>query len=156
MTAKRRNTSDAAYAKSNSIDTVALTKFRKDEYRDLLKDGNRQQKAQALINYLCEKFHIPTVPVLVVNTPQPHATNGKGTLKSKTLGSYTHSLIACRITMYNLTAVKKQTVSIKTFAGTLLHEFMHHYDINYLKMDATPHTAGFYKRISDLEGKLSD
>lgn len=153
---KRHNTSEAAYAKSNSIETVALQRFSKTEYKDLLKDGDRQRKAQALVNYLCGKFHIPTVPVFVVNTPQPHATNGSGNLRSKTLGTYTHSVLYSKITMYNLTAVKKQTVSIKTFAGTLLHEFMHHYDIHYLKMDATPHTAGFYKRISDLEGKLSD
>ena len=46
-------------------------------------------------------------------------------------------------------------MSIKSFADTLLHEFTHHYDTRYLKIESR-HTAGFYKRISSLKGNLSD
>lgn len=150
-----RNTSETAYKKSNEITEVALKKFSKKEYAQLLGDSNRQKDAQALINYLCGKFHIPSIPVVVLNKPQPHATGNDGNLRRKTLGVYSSGFFGQRITMYNLTAVKQKEVAIKTFAGTLLHEFMHHYDMTYLKLGCSPHTAGFYKRISDLEKKLS-
>ena len=143
----------SVYEKSNNISEVALSKFRSTEYNQLLKDVNRQKDAQSLINYLCDKFHIPYAIVKVINTPQPHATNYRGSLKSKTLGTYNSGFQL--ITMYNITAVKRQVVSIKTFMSTLLHEFIHHYDYAYLKFNSSPHTAGFYKRISDLEKKLS-
>ena len=144
---------NSVYEKSNQIPIVALSKFRSTEYNQLLKDVNRQKDAQSLINYLCDKFYIPHAIVKVVNTPQPHATGYNGSLKSKTLGTYNSGTRI--ITMYNITAVKKQVVSIKTFMGTLLHEFMHHYDYTFLKFNSSPHTAGFYKRISDIENKLS-
>ena len=146
-------TNNAAYEKSNKVTEVALSKFRKTEYQKLLKDGNRQKDAQALMDYLCEKFHLPRVIVSVVSRPQPHSTNMNGNLKSKTFGYYKPT--AMTITIFNKTAIRKEEVSIKQFAETLLHEFMHHYDMQYLKLGATPHTAGFYKRISDLTAKLS-
>jgi hypothetical protein len=145
--------SDKDYEKSNKIEAVCLNCFSKKEYAALLADGNRQRLAQALINYLCEKFHIPMASVFVTNTPQPHSTGYSGKLKSKTFGTYATGLR--KITIYNTTAIKKQTISIKVFADTLLHEFMHHYDCEKLKI-ASLHTAGFYKRISDLQRKLSE
>ena len=145
--------SNKDYEKSNKIEAVALTRFSKKEYQTLLADGNRQKDAQALINYLCGKFHIPTASVTVLNKPQPHATGYNGKLKAKTFGFYKTGLMT--ITIYNQTAIKKQTISIKVFAETLLHEFMHHYDCEYLRI-ASLHTAGFYKRISDLQRKLSE
>lgn len=150
-----RNTSETAYKKSNEITEVALSRFSKKEYAKLLTDGDRQKDSQSLIDYLCGKFHIPSVPVVVVNRPQPHVTGNGGTLRKKTLGTYSSGFFGQKITMYNLTAVKQKEVAIKTFAGTLLHEFIHHYDMAYLKLGCSPHTAGFYKRISDLEKKLS-
>jgi hypothetical protein len=32
---------------------------------------------------------------------------------------------------------------------------MHHYDLHYLHLEKTLHTAGFYTRISDLQKKLA-
>jgi single-stranded DNA-specific DHH superfamily exonuclease len=144
------------YEKSNSVETVALNRFSKKEYKNVLSltesIADRQKVAQELINYLCDKYHIERAFVKVVSRFQPHRACS-GRLTSKILGSYTER--AQIITIYNLTAIRKQTVSIKTFAGTLLHEFMHHYDLRYLKLGSTLHTAGFYKRISDLENKLN-
>lgn len=148
-----KNTNDKDYEKSNKIESVALNRFSKTEYQKLLQDGNRQKLAQSLVNYLCGKFHIPSVSVFVTNTPQPHSTGYSGKLKSKTFGFYRPILNT--ITIYNTTAIRKQTISIKVFADTLLHEFMHHYDTCYLKIQSM-HTAGFYKRISDLQSKLSE
>ncbi len=146
-----------AYEKSNSIEKVNLTRFSKKEYQSILNAcesiKDRQKAAQMLCDYLSDKFRISRAKVNVVNRAQPHSTGYTGKLRSKTLGTYTVQTEV--ITMYNLTAVKKQAVSIKVFAGTLLHEFMHHYDMKYLKLGNSLHTAGFYKRISDLESKLN-
>ena len=148
---------DAIYQKSNAITTVALNRFSKSEYNAFLKADEsvktRQKLAQALIDYLCKKFKIQSAPVRVVNRPQPHATSAmSGRLRRKILGTYAVGREV--ITLYNLTAIKHQVVSVKTMLGTLIHEFMHHYDMAYLKLGASIHSAGFYKRISDLESKL--
>lgn len=147
---------DKIYQQSNAIITVALNRFSKAEYAAFLKAdesiSERQKLAQKLIDYLCKKFKIASAPVKVVNRAQPHTTNYSGNLRRKTLGTYTPGREI--ITLYNLTAIKRQVVSVKTMLGVLLHEFMHHYDFAYLKLGNSLHTAGFYKRISDLESKL--
>lgn len=141
------------YERSNSIETVSISMPSKKEYARLLKDGNRQRDAQALCDYLCGKLNIATCKVVVASRCQPHSTNSRGAIKSKTYGHYRPGVRL--ITIYDTTAVKKKKVSIKTFADTLLHEFVHHYDIECLHLATSLHTAGFYKRISDLKAKLS-
>ena len=144
--------SNADYEKSNKLVSVALNRFSKKEYESLLSDSNRQKDAQTLISYLCGKFKIPNARVIVTNRPQPHSTGYNGNLTRKTFGTY--EVFSKTITIYNVTAIKKQTISIKVFAETLLHEFMHHYDECYLNINSM-HTKGFYMRISDLQKKLS-
>jgi len=143
---------EKVYQKSNKITKVALNSFSKKEFEKLLRDKNRQEDAQKLVDYLCKKFKIRSCVVKVVNKPQPHTTGYDGNLKRKVCGTYTTGIEV--ITMYNLTAMQNKEVAIKTFADTLLHEFIHHYDMEYLKLGASIHTAGFYKRISDLKSKL--
>lgn len=140
------------YEKSNGITEVRLNRLSSNEYKKLLSDKDRQKDAQRLVDYLCDKFKISKVSVCVTNKPQPHK-HSSGRLRSKTLGLYIPS--KKQIIMYNTTAVRRQTVSINVFADTLLHEFIHHYDFAVLKFSDSPHTAGFYKRISDLKAKLS-
>lgn len=146
------------YEKSNSITEVRLSRFSKKEYKNLLSTSEdikeRQKAAQKLVDYLCDRFDIRPAKVHVVNRCQPHSIGDSGRLKMKKLGTY--ALFTEVITLYNVTAVKKQVVSIKVLAGTLLHEFMHHYDITCLGLSNSPHTAGFYRRISDLERKLKE
>ena len=146
-----------AYEKSNRITEVKLSRFSKKEYQSLLNASesikDRQKAAQTLCDYLCSKFNMPKSTVKVVNRSQPHRTGYSGRLQSKTLGTYTVQTQV--ITLYNLTAIKKQVVSIKVMAVTLLHEFIHHYVMTFLKLSDSPHTSGFYKRISDLENKLT-
>lgn len=147
----------ATYETSNRITEVKLSRFSKKEYLSLLNTSEnikeRQKTAQMLSDYLCLKFKMPQASIKVVNRTQPHRTAGFGRLQRKTLGTYTVQTQV--ITLYNLTAVKKQVVSIKVLTATLLHEFMHHYDMTFLKLDNSLHTTGFYKRISDLESKLN-
>lgn len=131
--------------------TVALNKFSSREMRDLLNSDEtffeRAVMGQILINYLCDKFKMPKSNLCVLDKPRVKKGNGEvhGNYNPKTY----------RINIYNLTAAKKQPVSIKQFYSVLLHEFMHHYDITYLKLGASPHTSGFYQRISDLQRKLA-
>lgn len=145
------------YEKSNKYDSVALNKFSHKEWHDLLECGEsfaeRRDAGQRLLDYLCKKFKICSVSLSTTHKIQEHRDNSNGTLRAKVLGKYYPQMRA--IVVYNLTAKRKKVVSIKTFADTLLHEFMHHYDHVYLKMNDSPHTTGFYKRISDLKAKLN-
>jgi hypothetical protein len=146
------------YEKSNEIVVVRLNKFDKKYYTELLNCGEdikqRQRVAQKLIDYLCDKFKIKNVQVIVIDKVQPHNIGYSGKMTKKTLGLYTHiGKKPMSIKIWNKTAIKQQTISIKVFAETLLHEFMHHYDTLVLDLD-TIHSAGFYKRITDLENKL--
>ena len=139
------------YEKSNAIEVVDYTRLSHKEYNDLLGcTKNRQHYAQKLVDYLCDKYKISRIPVRVVNTPRPHNA------RKQTYGMYKYGISSKKgisITIWNVTAKTGKEVAIKTFAGTLLHEFIHHYDTEYLQFTST-HSAGFYKRISDLQKKL--
>ena len=144
-----------SYEKSNSILEVALKRFSASYSHDFLSSDttikDREKNAQKLIDYLCDKFKIPHCSVIISNKRQNHVTrNGK--LIKKVYGRYMINLNTIEI--FNLTAVKKQPVAIKTMYDTLLHEFMHHYDMTKLKFAESPHTKGFYLRIADLAKKL--
>lgn len=149
---------DAAYNKSNAVTAVKLNKFKTEFYDRLLKDKSRHADAQTLVTYLSDKFHVAPPVVCVTESRQPHQTRysawtGRSGLTNKTMGLYNRT--NATIYIYNRTAIKGQEVSIKAFADTLLHEFMHHYDYYVLKLPKSLHTAGFYKRISDLKTKLT-
>lgn len=136
---------DKEYEKSNKIESVKYNKLSTKEYKNLLACGEshieRQKAAKTLIKYLCEKYGLAASQVIVKNTTGVTA-----------LGKYYPSLNS--IVIYNKTPKNTKVRSIKQFTETLLHEFIHHYDINYLKFSASPHTKGFYMRISDLKRKL--
>lgn len=144
-------TDDKSYAKSNEIEAVTLSRFSKAYSERILSCGescsDRAKAFQSLTDYLCGKFGIPTCRVNVTDRKRPR--QGRATIH----GTYRPGTRL--ITLYNATAVLTQTVAIKTLYDTLLHEFMHHYDYEKLKLPNSLHTAGFYKRISDLKAKLS-
>ena len=54
----------------------------------------------------------------------------------------------------NLTSVRGKPVAAKTFLNTLIHEWLHHYDTEKLKLHSI-HTKGFYLRLSSLKDSLS-
>ena len=144
-----------AYTQSNAILEVAHGKFNTSTYGTLLADkGDREQSSRALIDYLCDEFKLPHVKVYVAD--KARKVRGRATIHGfiKVAGFGEHS-VSRFINVYNYTAKTHKVVAIKTFANTLLHEFMHHYDLHYLKLDKTLHTAGFYTRISDLQRKLA-
>lgn len=146
---------DGVYEKSNSITKISAPSVAKKQYENVMASSedirDRQKRSQEFCDYLCKKFDIPRLQVKVVNRPQPHSNTERGTTKRKVLGTYKTGVQV--ITMYNLTAKQKKVVAIKTYTGVLLHEFIHHYDFEYLRLGGSPHTKGFYARLADLEKK---
>lgn len=116
---------------------------------------DRTRTGQKVVDAVCESLGVQSVKLTVKDSPQRHRDDGMGRTRSKTLGSYTYSgNQGLGITVWNKTAKKLLTVSGKTFFGTLLHEICHHIDITKLGFDRSPHTAGFYRRISYLDSRF--
>lgn len=115
----------------------------------------RQSKTQELVDYVCGKLHIPSVRVVVVDTPCPHRTKDNGRFGGGKLGHYKHlGNCAIEIRIWNLTAMKGQRRAAKSFFETAVHELCHHIDMQLLGLEKSLHTAGFYKRIGDLSRRL--
>jgi hypothetical protein len=138
------------YQKSNEIVSVEYSRFSSKEYNTLLLDKtDRAKSGQALLNYLCDKYKISRIPLVVSNSNRKCNKNGQ------TYGFYRFANgKGISIVIYNKTAKTGQIIAIKAFINTLLHEFIHHYDTEYLKIQSI-HSAGFYKRITDLQTKLT-
>lgn len=152
---------DAMYEKSNAIVEIPVKRLNS-SYRTAIVDAGRdtvayrEKLANALVSYVCGALKIPVVTVKVLEVSQPHSTNERGSLRCKKMGDYSHmGTMGLGIRIWNLTAVKKQRVSNKTFLNTLLHELCHHIDCAKLGITSSPHTAGFYKRISHLDALMS-
>lgn len=138
------------YEKSNKIIAVEYSCLSTKEYNTLLLDKtDRAKSGQILLNYLCDKYKISRIPLIVSNSNRKYNKYGQ------TNGSYTFANgKGVRILIYNKTAKTGQIIAIKAFINTLLHEFIHHYDTEYLKIQSI-HSAGFFKRITDLQTKLT-
>lgn len=138
------------YEKSNKIIAVEYSRFSSKEYNALLLDKtDRAKSGQTLLNYLCDKYKISRIPLIVSNSNRKYNKYGQ------TYGLYSFANgKGIRIVIYNKTAKTGQIIAIKAFINTLLHEFIHHYDTEYLKIQSI-HSAGFYKRIADLQTKLT-
>lgn len=137
------------YNKSNEVTEVALKRFDKNYSKKLLNDTNRLKDGFELLNYLCDKFKIAPIKHLIIwDKPRKQVRNGQ------LYGYYVRN--SREIYIYNKTAKTNKTIAIKRFYETLLHEFIHHYDFEKLKLSDSPHTRGFYKRLSDLMKKISE
>lgn len=139
------------YIESNLHNSVRLSKFASKYSQSLLNTtenvSDRQKHSQRLMDYLCNKFGIDSIKVYVTSKKRPQIDN------RQRYGYYrvnTHEIV-----IYNTTAKTLKPIAIKTFYETLLHEFIHHYDFQVLKLRESLHTSGFYQRIKDLENKLS-
>ena len=139
------------YEISNKIENVRLNSFKSVYSESLLNSSEsiaiRQKRAETLLNYLCAKFKINNITLLVTNKPRPCNSRGQ-------IGGW-YVPTAKNIIIYNTTSKTRKTISIKSFYDILLHEFMHHYDHEVIGLTDSLHTKGFYKRIIDLKNKLS-
>ena len=108
------------------------------------------QASQALTNQLTLQLEIPPIKIKVL-TSRPH--NHYGELH----GLYepvSRKTKVAEISVWMLTAKRKQVVAFKTYMRTLFHEVCHHLDYELYKLDDSFHTEGFFKRESSLYKQL--
>jgi len=108
-----------------------------------------QRASQKLIDALDAGFGIPAVRVQVLAR---RPSDDYGELHG--LYEPEEGRARARITVWMRTAQKRQVVAFKSFLRTLVHEFGHHFDYEYLQLPETFHTEGFYKRESSLANAL--
>jgi len=118
----------------------------------------RRRIAQMLVDELCSEAGLRRCEVAVADKPQVHEHDGRR-LQSKTYGYYRcwfeeGRVSRARIRIYHRTAVRQQVISPKVFLNTVLHEWVHHYDFDGLRLARSPHTAGFYARLRALADAL--
>ena len=101
----------------------------------------------------------PLTSVEFVNRPEPHSHDGKR-LRYKVQGRYKATRnggirggLDADIKIYNLTAMRRQPRAALGALTTLLHEWLHHYDTEKLRI-TTIHTSGFYSRLRELRAGL--
>lgn len=111
----------------------------------------RERLANFLINELAYCAGIERLAAKVTDTRQWHKRRG-ARVAIKKYGVYYPK--TKKISIQNLTAVRGQILAPKTFLDTLLHEWMHHYDYEQLKLRSI-HTRGFYERIRSLKEGLA-
>lgn len=101
--------------------------------------------ASELLETLSRAYRIPGVQLSVLDRPRP-------TLRAHRYGGELHGDYTPpgRIRIWARTAKRGQRVAFLTFLDTLLHEFVHHYDLTFLKLPDTVHSENFYKRVWSL------
>ena len=106
--------------------------------------------SQALTNQITLQLGVPPIKVKVL-TSRPH--NHYGELH----GLYepvSGKVKVAEISVWMLTAKRKQVVAFKTYMRTLFHEVCHHLDYELYKLEDSYHTEGFFKRESSLYKQL--
>jgi len=143
------------YQKSNAITSIDFTvsgRAKRLASQVLLARGHmaRQKLAHFLINELAYNSNIERLDIKVTDTKQWHKRRGTR-IAIKKYGVYYPRTKS--ISIQNLTAVRGKVLAPKTFLDTLLHEWMHHYDYEKLRLNSI-HTKGFYERIRSLKERL--
>ena len=145
---------ERAYARSNAVRAIRVPPSPAFEQRALwlaeaLQTGERlrvEAASQRLLDAFCQVLRVPALRVEVCGK---RPTNHYGELH----GLYTPAngkTTRDRVQVWMRTARRLQVVAFKTFLRTLLHELCHHLDYEYLKLDRSFHTEGFYRRESSL------
>ena len=101
--------------------------------------------ASEVLRGLCIAYRIPPLKLSVFDRPRPSI--GGRRYAGELHGDYTPP---GRIRVWARTAKRGQRVAFLTFLDTLLHEFVHHYDLTYLKLPDTVHSQHFYKRLGSI------
>jgi len=117
--------------------------------RDLNEISERH--LQELSDAIFKMFGLQTVPVRFAGK-QPVKNTRNGYVK--TLGVNRRNFLTNTIQIYKLTGKRGQVRKPKASVETLLHEIVHTLDIALCKLNDSIHSAGFYKRISQLKDML--
>lgn len=111
---------------------------------------NRQEESQKLLDELSRICSISGVNLKVSEKKQWHK-KWLGRVVFKQYGYYKPK--TKYIYIQNLTSIRGQTVAPRTFLNTLIHEWLHHYDFEKLKLRSI-HSKGFYLRLNSLKALL--
>lgn len=144
------------YQKSNSILKVNFKLSNEDKIlaKDLLAVTDHRERntlGEQLLGSLSTVAKISPVKLKVSDTRQWHKKRG-GRVVFKLHGYYRPK--SAYIYIQNLTSIRGRPLAPKTFLNTLLHEWLHHYDTEKLKLQSI-HTKGFYLRLSSLKVNLN-
>ena len=110
----------------------------------------KQGDLQNLSDDILIMFGLTTIPVKFAGK-QPSNKRGK------TLGVHRTERVTAQtsIQIYKFTAKQKKVRASKSAVETLLHELIHELDIALIQLTDSIHSAGFYKRISQLKDLLN-
>ena len=122
-----------------------------DAHADFAADGRVRDLhlvSQGAVDLLCGAFGLPRRPVLLRDRPRPHRRR-QGRIVYEL-----HGLCVPDgpLELYARTAARAQPVAPATLLNTLLHEWMHHWDLQVLRDSV--HCRGFYRRIDQLFGPV--
>jgi hypothetical protein len=119
--------------------------------RDALAREDRRL-VEAAATYLCrgltEMLEVGPVAVQVLAIRPVSSTGELHGLYTRDPGRPPHLQVWMR------TARHRRVVAFRTFLRTLLHEVGHHLDYEYLKLEDSFHTEGFFRRESSLFHQL--
>ena len=109
-----------------------------------------QSRAQILVDGILHRLHVAPVEVKVLAV-RP------STSRQELHGLYEFGGKRRRplISVWMRTAQKRHVVAFRTFLRTLLHEVAHHLVYQYLKLEDSYHTQGFYKRAESLYRQIA-
>jgi len=149
---------ERAYTRSNAVGAIRvpshpMLRSRTWAVAAALATSDRERveaASQQLVDLLCLLLRVPRLKVEVCGA---RPTNSYGELH----GLYTPAngkAARDRVQVWMRTARRLQVVAYKTFLQTLLHELCHHLDYEYLKLERSFHTEGFYRRESSLVYQL--
>jgi hypothetical protein len=164
MFGRRRPPADATYLRSQAAAGLPVrpSAVARGLCMRLLAAGDdareRRRLGQLLVDELSATAGLCPCEVAVADKAQVHEHDGRR-LRSKTYGYYRcwfddNRVSRARIRIYHRTAVRQQVISPKVFLNTLLHEWVHHFDFDGLRLARSPHTAGFYARLRALADAL--
>jgi hypothetical protein len=105
-----------------------------------------RRAGQQLLDHLAEFYGLPA-PRLRILGVRPHRVRD-GHLDYELHGDYTIETGVLRAWMR--TAIRGKVTSYRGMLNTILHEFVHHLDVQLFGWSDTPHTRGFYWRVDAL------
>lgn len=146
-----------AYQLSNALLAVefAVTPSMRQKVEELarwLAAGDKtgvREATQEILDLLCDAAGIPRAELKLKDTAYAKFRGGRAVWKL-----YGTCDRDGTITVAFRTAVRRQVFAFKTFLTTAVHEFMHHYDARRLRLAASFHTSGFYRRVRDVRDRL--
>lgn len=145
------------YRKSDAIHSVSLPNAMElqplaEELQEALSEGSRQRTEEvssALASGIAAGLKAPPVRMRVL-AARPSASWGE----LHGLYEPARGKAPAVITLWMRTARRRQVVAFRSFLRTLLHELCHHLDYEFLLLDESFHTEGFYKREASLFHQL--